>query len=207
MSKNNAITVQSYHDEFQTYIDKTSGEVSGSIKMFINAFLARLAENKGKSSVILEVGSGPGRDAAFMEALGYKILRTDAAENFVKYMQQAGYEAHQLDIVHDLLEQRFDAIYANAVFLHFDDDDFEKALANVKTMLKPGGILALSLHKGAFRGISDHKHSARYFQEWTEEQAQSFLTQRGFAVLESLEGKSVSGRNKEWVMLILQKEA
>lgn len=203
MSKDNAITVKSYNDEFQTYIDKTANIVTGSIREFIDSFLGYLDKN----ATILEIGSGAGRDADYIEKSGYKsLLRTDAAENFVNYMIKRGHPARLLNIVNDTLDQKFDAVLANAVFLHFNDDDFDKALKNTKAMLENGGIFAVSLHEGAFRGMSDHKHTVRYFQEWTEEDIRTLLPKYGFSALSCIHGISVSGR-KEWIMFIAQLQA
>jgi SAM-dependent methyltransferase len=201
MSKNNAITVNTYNDEFQTYIDTVADEVTGSIKTFIDDFL-RFTH---KGDHVLEVGSGTGRDAAYIEAQGYTVFRTDAAQNFVDYMARAGHQAKQLDIINETLDQTFDAALANGVFLHFDDEDFAKAMGNIRTMLKPGGVFALSLHKGAFRGISDYKHSARYFREWTKQELDPLITELGFTQLSATGGISVSGRQKEWIRLVLRK--
>jgi SAM-dependent methyltransferase len=82
VSSDNTLTFNSYNDEFQTYVDRTTDEVTGSIKEFIDAFL----ENFDKDATILEIGSGTGRDADYVERLGYRVLRTDAAEDFVKNM-------------------------------------------------------------------------------------------------------------------------
>ena len=199
MSQNNAITVKTYNDEYQIYLDKTVDEVKGSIKTFIDTFLGYIK----KDSQILEIGSGAGRDASYIEKLGYEILRTDAAKNFVENMKKQGHEAQVLDIVNETLNKKFDAIFADAVFLHFDDAEFGKAINHVVDMLNPSGIFALSLHKGTFRGMSSHKHSSRYFHEWTEQELVPLLSQYGFAVLKVIPGESVSKR-KEWIMPILK---
>lgn len=199
MDGNNATTVKTYNDEYQIYLDKTAGEVEGSIKTFIDTFVSYVK----RESQILEIGSGAGRDASYIEKLGYEILRTDAAKNFVENMKKQGHEAQVLNIIDEILDKKFDAIFADAVFLHFDDAEFDKAIGNVVGMLNPGGIFALSLHKGTFRGMSSHKHSNRYFHEWTEEELIPVLSQHGFNVLQELPGESISQR-KEWIMPILQ---
>lgn len=199
MSQSNDITVKSYSEEYQTYINKTANEVVGSVKEFIDTFLSFI----DKTDHILEIGSGTGRDADYIERLGYKILRTDAAHGFVKHMSEQRHDARVLNIVDETLNEKFDAIFANAVFLHFDDEDFIKATNNVQMMLKKNGIFAVSLHKGTFIGMSDHKHTARYFHEWTEEKIKPLVTQLGFQIVSISQGKSISKR-KEWIMLVLR---
>jgi len=202
MTDHNDTTIKSYEEEYQIYVDKTAGEVVGSIKQFIDRFLAHV----GTADPILEIGSGPGRDAIYIETRGYKVVRTDAAKSFVKHMIGQGYEADVLDIINDSLGVKFNAIFANAVFLHFDDKDFRRAVSNTKSMLNDNGIFALSLQKGNFRAVSDHKHRARYFHEWTEKQIIPLMTELGFEEIDSFEGESVSKR-KKWIMLILKKSS
>lgn len=199
MSQSNDITVRSYDEEYQVYVDKTANQVTGSIKDFIDNFLGAIPANAS----ILEIGSGTGRDADYIQNLGYDILRTDAAQGFVGHMTAQGHEAKRLNIVKEALDEKFDAILANAVFLHFDEEDFAKAITNVKAMLKNDGVFALSLHKGTFIGMSDHKHKARYFHEWGEDQIISYLSEQGFKVLKSLPGESITKR-KIWILLITQ---
>ena len=200
MSDNNAITIKTYNDEYQVYLGRTAPEVTGSIKEFIDAFLAHVK----KDSAIVEIGSGPGRDADYIESLGYTVVRTDAAQNFVEHMKKQGHDAKVLDIINENPSEQCDAVFANAVFLHFDKADFNKAVSHVAGMLHKNGVFALSLHEGTYSGLSSHKHSARYFHEWTKDDLVNALLHHGFEVLEILPGESVSKR-KKWIMLILQR--
>ncbi len=199
MSKVNDITISSYNNELDIYLKKTAGQVTGSMKDFIDSFLKILPPN----ATILEIGSGTGRDADYIEKRGYTILRTDAAASFVKHMQDESKPAEKLNIIAEALPQTFDAILANAVFLHFDDADFKRALINTKAMLKNNGIFAFSIHKGDFIGISDHKNSARYFHERSERDVHEILKSHSLTVLKSMRGTSISGR-KQWIMFIVQ---
>lgn len=70
--------------------------------------------------------------------------------------------------------------------------------------MNESGIIALSLHEGTFRGISDHKHTARYFHEWQGDEIKKFLEQFYVKNLETFTGESASKR-KTWINLILQK--
>jgi hypothetical protein len=55
------------------------------------AFLDRLAELV--AGHVLELGSGPGGDATYLEGHGLRVTRTDAALAFVAMMRTAGHEA------------------------------------------------------------------------------------------------------------------
>jgi hypothetical protein len=52
-----------------------------------------------KTAAILELGSAHGRDADYIESLGYKIYRTDAVKAFVDYLQAKNHDASVLNAI------------------------------------------------------------------------------------------------------------
>lgn len=56
------------------------------------SFLDRLVELVGIGDV-LELGSGPGRDATCLEGRGLRVMRTDAAQAFADMMRADGYHS------------------------------------------------------------------------------------------------------------------
>ena len=54
------------------------------------ASLRRLGAIAGTGGQILEVGSGPGYDADFLETLGVKVRRTDATKRFLELRAARG---------------------------------------------------------------------------------------------------------------------
>lgn len=86
------ITLRSYETAAQRYADQSA---EPSLALF--AFLDLLADTVGFGCV-LEVGSGPGLDAAYLERRGLNVSRTDATPAFVEMMRADGREARLLDI-------------------------------------------------------------------------------------------------------------
>jgi hypothetical protein len=50
---------------------------------------------------ILEVGSGPGNDASYLEDKGVSVLRSDGARSFVNMVHADGHPARLLDVRSD----------------------------------------------------------------------------------------------------------
>lgn len=71
---------------------------------------------------ILELGSGPGRDAEYLESLGVSVARTDGALAFVEMMRAEGFTAEVLDMRTGQFNGTYDAVVANAVLLHLRRD-------------------------------------------------------------------------------------
>jgi SAM-dependent methyltransferase len=90
----NEITLQSYNQHIKEYVAGTPKSViHGMFKDWIDRALANIS----KGSSVLELGSGFGRDADYIESKGYKVVRTDAAQGFVDLLKKQGHEALSLN--------------------------------------------------------------------------------------------------------------
>jgi ribosomal protein S18 acetylase RimI-like enzyme len=118
---------------------------------------------------VLELGSGPGRDAAALEAAGVRVDRTDAARSFVDRLRAAGHPARLLDVRGDDWGGPYDAVFANAVLLHVGVDAIDGVLRRALGAVRPGGVLAATLKRGEGADWSVRKlRDARHFTYWTE---------------------------------------
>ena len=113
------VTVGSYDAYADDYAAGTSAMpdvVAGNIARFVGAI--------GSGGRVLEIGSGPGRDALALEQIGLSVRRTDISPGFVRQLRSAGYVADQLDPLSDDLTDPlrdgapYDGVWANASLLH-----------------------------------------------------------------------------------------
>ncbi len=193
-------TLQPYEDHVQDYIDANKPSTEGGLKDWVDRVLGFIP----KQGLILELGSAYGRDADYMESAGYKVVRTDAVNNFVNLMKAQGHQATILNVLTDDFGTGYDAIYANAVFLHFKPKDVTGILKKSYDCLKPGGILAFSVKKGDGEAWSDrHLGAPRYFHFWQGPDLQKAVEAAGFTMLELSE--RVSSRQTEWLQVIAKK--
>jgi len=198
MNDDNDKTLESYEGHIQDYIAANKPVTEGDLKVWIDRALSFAA----KGTTILELGSAYGRDAAYIESLGYKVNRTDAVQGFVNLLRAGGHEAHKLNILTDDFGKGYDMVFANAVLLHFSPEQFRQALIKARNCLKPGGVLAFSVKKGNGDEWSSHHLGApRYFHFWQQEALQSIVQDTGFKVEEISERKS----NFEWLQVIARK--
>lgn len=93
--------------------------------------------------------------------------------------------AHVVDVTKFRIAKKFDVIFASNFFEHFNDDDLEKILVNIKLMLKPRGRLILMQPNYAFA-------FREYFDDYTHKKVFShislcdFLRVHGFRVLKCI---------------------
>lgn len=112
------------------------------------AALRRLAGDVPVGARVLEIGSGPGWDADFLEALGVAIDRTDAAAAFREFQAGRGHAVAPLDVVEDALPGPYDAIVALCVLQHVERERFDDVLRKIAGALHPRGLFLASMREG-----------------------------------------------------------
>lgn len=197
MQDSNKKTLEAYEEDIQGYINNTSQEVDGEFKKWID----RALDSIPSDGRVLEIGSASGRDAEYIKQKGFNIVPTDAAEGFVSILKQRGYDARKLNILTDKIDGKYDMVFANAVFLHFNPEELRNVLEKIKGALKLNGILAFSVKEGEGSGWSDHKlKSPRFFQYWKSEPLKKLLEESGYETLEMTE--IIGKGDKGWLQTI-----
>lgn len=191
-------TIESYEANIDVYNQAAVPKIWGSVKDWADTTLKLLPPG----AHVLELGSAHGRDAKYIESKGFKVDRTDAVKGFVDYMIKQGYEARVLNVLTDELGGLYDMVYANAVFLHFNQEQLKLILDKVKGSLKSNGLLAFSVKIGDGSTWSKSKIGApRYFTYWREEPLREFLKSSGFKIEYFKEG-STGHNNSDWFHVI-----
>ncbi|MEO5757192.1 MAG: class I SAM-dependent methyltransferase [Mesorhizobium sp.] len=147
-------TIDSYEDYAQEY-DAIVGHVPHPNDQ---AALKRAAAMAGPDGRILEIGSGPGRDADFLETLGVKVRRTDATRRFLELQAARGKTGDLLNVITDELGGPYDAVVALAVLIHIPRDQIDQVLAKIMQSLRPGGAFVVSMRDGAGGGDTSGKY-------------------------------------------------
>ena len=99
---------------------------------------------------ILDFGCGPGRDLAAFTQLGHRAIGLEGAAPFVAMAREAtGCEVWQQDFLKlDLPDRYFDGIFANAALFHVPTQELPRVLRELRTALKPEGVLFSSNPRG-----------------------------------------------------------
>lgn len=113
-------------------------------------------EFKDKTLSVLDVGAGTGRDAAWLAGKGYRVVAVEPSAA----MQEIGKRLHanakidwqfdnlpKLDIIRASGET-FDLIILSAVWMHLAPEQWRNALESLSSLLKPNGIIYLTLRIG-----------------------------------------------------------
>ena len=192
----NSATIAAYEAHVADYVATTPHELGPSLKHWIDQALSRISAG----STILEVGSGLGRDADYMESRGHLVVRSDAARGFVAYMRGQGHSARVLNILTQDLGGPYAMVFADAVILHFNAEQAALSFERAHRALRPGGIFALSLKRGDGDAWSKDKLGApRYFYYWQAAPLRAALKVAGFR---SVTISTVAVGAQGWLMVV-----
>lgn len=106
-----------------------------------------------REGMALDVGAGSGRDASWLKSIGFEVVAVEPAAGFrdqgsartdIRWIDD---RLPSLDRVHGLAIA-FDLIILSAVWQHVDPADRPRAFRKLVTLLRPGGVLALTLRAG-----------------------------------------------------------
>ena len=196
----NKKTLEAYEQGVEQY-NAAAIPISGSLKDWIDASLKLLPAN----AHILELGSAHGRDADYIEAKGFKVDRTDAAQAFVDYLKSLNKDARLLNALTDNYGGPYDMVYANAVLLHFTPEQAASVLEKVHNALKPSGLFSFSVKIGDGFAWSKAKLNApRYFTYWQEQPLKELVANAHFDIIYWQEAKT-GHTSEDWYHIIARK--
>ncbi len=154
----------------------------------------------GPGARVLDVGCGAGRDMAWLEGLGLTVVGTDFSSGM---LAQASSLAHgsllQMDMRRlGLQAGQFQGVWCCASLLHLPKRRAPLALAEMRRVLLPSGVLFLSVQEGAGEGWEKCPYAdvERFFARYSLEEMAELLAQNGFTVLES---SSNEGGLRRWL--------
>jgi SAM-dependent methyltransferase len=105
---------------------------------------------------VLDIGAGSGRDAAGFAALGYRVVAVEPMPG----LRQRAAELHpspSIEWVDDSLPdlarmtargETLDVVMMTAVWMHFDEAQRRRGMPVVAALVRPGGVMSLSLRHG-----------------------------------------------------------
>lgn len=153
---------------------------------------------------VLEIGSGAGKDAAALIAMGYDYTGTDASEGLLMVAQKRNPKATLRHVsVYDLNfpANSFDGFWTAATLLHIPKNRIDEALQRIKSQIKLGGIGFISVKAGA--GEREDPDTGRWFAYYSQKGFHDVLERNNFNVIEELTRK---GEKNWWLCYWVKSE-
>ena len=107
-------------------------------------------------SLILDAGSGSGRDSGWLASMGHEVVSVEPADSLRK-MARVLHPDPSIQWIKDSLPSlekvcnlglKFDLILVNALWMHIAPGSQEKSFRKLVDLLKPGGKLVITLRHG-----------------------------------------------------------
>lgn len=154
-SRRTVASYERYAPTYATLVSKVPSKADA-------AALRRLADAVPSGARLLEIGSGPGYDADFLESLGLRVRRTDATRAFLALQARRGKRGAVLNVLTDRLGGPYDGILALCVLIHVDREHTDLVLRKIARALRRGGAFLVSVRRG--RGETTGDYHTIYWQ-------------------------------------------
>jgi SAM-dependent methyltransferase len=150
-------------------------------------------------SRVLDVGAGTGRDAAAFARLGHTVTAVEPTPELRAHAQRLHGDLAitwiddslpDLDRVHALGE-RYDLVMLTAVWMHLDKPQREHAMARVAPLVRPDGVMVLSLRHGPVP-------AGRRMFEVSADETLELAARYGLAAIHDSEHHSLLGGPAVW---------
>lgn len=146
---------------------------------------------------VLDIGAGTGRDAAALATLGHQVVAvepTDALREGARLLHPSASIEWVDDGLPNLNQLRtrnqvFDVVMMTGVWMHLDRDERREAMPNVASLMRPGGVLIMSLRHGPVP-------VGRRMVDVTGQETIDLAEQEGLRTVQNLRAPSVGEHNR-----------
>jgi SAM-dependent methyltransferase len=193
----NRMTVAAYEGYARNYA-LLIGPEPGAERALSLRRLDRLAP----AGPVLEVGSGTGRDADYLEdVFGRAVRRTDATEAFRQIQAERGKSVDLLNVLTDSLGGQYAAVVALCVLIHVAHEALPAVLRRIHDALLRSGVMLLSMREGEGAEESGPWYTAL----WRESDLVPELLDAGFRI--ETRSWHVDSSGERWLTYLLIRRA
>lgn len=176
----NPQTIDTYNKRVKEYDEETYDFWDMFPRTFLEAFATAAGEQ------VIDIGSGPGRDAVLLKELGKSVTCLDAAAAMVERTSALGFPSVLASF--DELpfgDESFDGVWAYTSLLHVPKAEVSQPLAEIYRVLVPGGIFALGLIEGEGEGYRESSgvDMPRWFSYYQKDEVLALCAAHGFELM------------------------
>jgi SAM-dependent methyltransferase len=108
------------------------------------------------SSSVLDIGSGTGRDAAWLASMGHRVVAAEPTDA-MRLPAMALHPSPRIEWLNDSLPdlslllargESFDLVMLTAVWMHFDEAQRQRAMPKLASLVRPGGAMIMKIRHG-----------------------------------------------------------
>jgi ubiquinone/menaquinone biosynthesis C-methylase UbiE len=166
----------------------------------LDASRRRFAARLATGARVLDVGCGPAHDTSGLRGLGLRAIGFDRSRGMLA--QARGDVPLLLGDMRRLpvRDGALDGLWVCASFLHIPKPDAPAVLRELRRVLRPGGVLFISIKLGqGQRWVAHGSGGQRFFAFYQEAELDALLAAAGFTVRESWLDADHLGRPEPWI--------
>lgn len=218
MSIENKKTVEIYERKAATYLkttiehDKLDEEKAKRKKEKLQNFIKENLEQFKKGSKVFEIGSADGENAKYIKELGYNVTASDIADAFIDETKSKIENTIKFNVLEDDFKDKYSAVFAWRVFVHFTKEDLDITLNKVYKSLENGGVFIFNIMNRETRDCDEewvdfpneyHMNAERYYKYFSEKEVNELIQKTNFKI-NSFHKEGGESKNK-WLVYVLKK--
>ena len=218
MSIENKKTVEIYERKAATYLkttiehDKLDEEKAKRKKEKLQNFIKENLEQFKKGSKVFEIGSADGENAKYIKELGYNVTASDIADAFIDETKSKIENTIKFNVLEDGFKDKYSAVFAWRVFVHFTKEDLDITLNKVYKALENGGVFIFNIMNRETRDCDEewvdfpneyHMNAERYYKYFSEKEVNELIQKTNFKI-NSFHKEGGESKNK-WLVYVLKK--
>jgi len=196
-------TIASYDAIAETFADRWFG-------LRLEEPMSRFAGRLGPGARVLDVGCGPGRDAAWLAEQGFDAGGVDLSLGMLQEGRARGVDLPliQADMRHlPFRKGSFDGLWVCASLLHIPKQQAGEVLRELSRVVYPGHIFLavkrVEAHQnGHEEWVEDGEGRRFFFAYYSPSEIELLMERNGFEVLHSWENADQAGRSRPWINVL-----
>lgn len=201
-------------DTTLAYYDRNAPDIAaGYESVDMSRTLEGVSRYLPEGAAVLEIGTGSGRDAAWLLERGFSVTGVDGSRRMIGEAVSRHPELHDRIrhcVLPDLLPfpaERFDGALSLATIMHLPEEAIPPVLREIMRVLRPGGTAALSVSVER-SGLNERGEDGRgrHFTVLSVATWQRLLGAAGFEMVRDWANPDATGRpGISWATLIARR--
>ncbi len=188
------------NDTIRSYDQSASEFAERWFALRLATEMERFAGRLGPGSRVLDVGCGPGRDAAWLAEMGFDAAGVDLSFEMLQEGRRRGVTVPliQADMRHlPFRKGSLDGLWVCASLLHVRKDAVNEVLRELSRVVYPGHI-AIAVKRGEGETwVEGEDGRKRFFAYYSADEIQLRMERCGFEVLGCWENPDLEGREPD----------